>query len=141
VFGSMGAYIAGLFCIVGHMFPAYYRFKGGKGVVTAAITILMCNPLVFLILFVIFVVIVLSTKFISLGSVMCMLLYPLVLDRINRLFVGYSTLEIVFAILMTLLVVLKHKDNIGRLLKGQESKFSLKKSVKKPEDAPSDEQK
>lgn len=134
VFGTMGAYIAGLFCIIGHIFPIYYRFKGGKGVVTAAITVLMCNPFVFLILFAIFVILVAFTKYISLGSVMCMLLYPLILDRINRLMVGYSTLEVLFAILMAVLVIVKHKENISRLLKGQESKFSFKKSVKKPEE-------
>lgn len=132
-FGLMGAYIAGVFCILGHMFPVYYRFKGGKGVVTAAVTILMCNPFVFLILFALFALIVLFTKFISLGSVMCMLLYPLILHRINLLF-GQPTPELIYAILMTLLVVVKHKENIGRLLKGTESKFSFKKSVKTAEE-------
>lgn len=137
IFGQWGAYLSGLFCIIGHMFPLYYRFKGGKGVVTAAITILMCNPIVFAILFLIFALIVLFTKYISLGSVMCMLLYPVVLDRIDR-----STLlnenppsgspYVIFAVLIMLLVVVKHWGNIKRLLSGTESKFSFKKSVKKP---------
>lgn len=134
VFGSMGSYIAGLFCILGHMFPVFYRFRGGKGVVTSAVTILMCNPFVFLILFVIFAILVLSTKYISLGSVMCMLFYPLILDRINRMTVGYSTLEVLFAVMMTVLVIFKHKENIKRLLAGKESKFSFKKSVKADSD-------
>ncbi len=135
--GQYGAYFAGLFCILGHMFPVYYRFRGGKGVVTAAITILMCNPIVFLILIIIFVIIVLATKFISLGSVVCVMLYPIILDRIER-----STLlhenppegcpYVIFAILIMLLVVLKHRENIIRLYHGQESKFSFKKSVNKP---------
>ncbi len=141
VFGTMGAYIAGLFCILGHMFPIYYRFRGGKGVVTAAVTILMCNPFVFLILFVLFVIIVLSSRYISLGSIMCMLLYPLVLDRINRWIVGYSTLEVLIAVLMTVLVVFKHRENIKRLLQGKESKFSFKKSVKSPEHGEEEESK
>ena len=133
LFGTMGAYIAGLFCIIGHMFPIFYRFKGGKGVVTSAITVLMCNPFVFLILFILFVLIVVFTKYISLGSVMCMLLYPLILHRINLLF-GQPTPEFIYAILMTVLVVVKHKENISRLLKGTESKFSFKKSVMAPEE-------
>ena len=133
-FGLMGAYISGLFCILGHMFPIYYRFKGGKGVVTSAVTILMCNPFVFLILFILFALIVLFTKYISLGSVMCMLLYPLILHRINLLF-GQPTPEFIYAILMTALVVLKHKENIKRLLRGEESKFSFKKSVKTADQA------
>ena len=57
VLGQFGAYMAGLFCIVGHIFPLYYKFKGGKGVVTAGVTILMCNPLVFLIVITIFIII------------------------------------------------------------------------------------
>ena len=127
--GQMGAYIAGLFCIIGHMFPIYYRFKGGKGVVTAAVTVLMCNPFVFLILFVMFVVIVLCTKYISLGSVLCMLLYPILLDRIDRWLFGGAP-YVWIAALMTVLVVVKHWENIKRLSQGKESKFSFKKSVK-----------
>ena len=127
--GQMGAYVAGLFCIIGHMFPIYYRFKGGKGVVTAAVTVLMCNPFVFLILFVMFVVIVLCTKYISLGSVLCMLLYPILLDRIDRWLFGGAP-YVWIAALMTVLVVVKHWENIKRLSQGKESKFSFKKSVK-----------
>ena len=141
VAGQYGAYIAGLFCILGHVFPIYYHFKGGKGVVTAAVTILMCNPIVFLILFTIFVIIVLATKYISLGSVMCMLLYPIVLDRIERSHLLNETPPeaspyVLFAFLMMLLIVFKHWENIKRLMQGKENKFSFKKSVKTPsEDA------
>lgn len=131
--GTFGAYIAGLFCIIGHMFPAYYGFRGGKGVVTVAISILMCNPIVFVILITCFVLIVLATKYISLGSIMCMLLYPILLDRITVLLTGHTSPFIIFSVLMAALVIVKHRDNIGRLLKGQESKFSFKKS-KKPEE-------
>ena len=137
VLGQFGAYMAGLFCIVGHIFPLYYKFKGGKGVVTAGVTILMCNPLVFLIVITIFIIIVLFTRYISLGSVMSMLLYPLILDRIDRLFpiMGkYEGVEgsigVIFAVIMTVLIVFKHWSNIKRLLNGTESKFSFKKSVK-----------
>ncbi len=135
--GQFGAYVAGLFCIIGHMFPVYYRFKGGKGVVTAAITVLMCNPIVFVILFLLFVIIVLLSKYISLGSIMCMLLYPVVLDRIERSTLFHETPPegspyVLFAFLIMVLVVAKHWENIKRLWNGTESKFSFKKSVKKP---------
>ena len=137
VLGQFGAYMAGLFCIIGHIFPIYYKFKGGKGVVTAGVTILMCNPLVFLIVITIFLLIVLFTKYISLGSVMSLLLYPLILDRVDRLIPIWGVYEnaegsigVIFAILMAVLIIFKHKDNIKRLLNGTESKFSFKKSVK-----------
>lgn len=137
VLGQFGAYMAGLFCIVGHIFPVYYRFKGGKGVVTAGVTILMCNPLVFLIIITIFLLIVLFTRYISLGSVMAMLLYPLILDRVDRLIpiMGQheeveGSIGVIFAVIMTVLIVFKHWSNIKRLLNGTESKFTFKKSVK-----------
>ena len=128
-YGQFGAYVAGLFCIIGHIFPVFYKFKGGKGVVTAAASILVCNPFVFLIVFLLFVVIVLFTRYISLGSVMCVLLYPVILNRIDKLFFEVEAMNYHFiAILMALLIVWKHKDNIKRLMSGTESKFSFKKS-------------
>ena len=128
--GMFGAYIAGLFCIIGHMFPVYYGFRGGKGVVTVAASILMCDPIVFVILLVCFILIVLATKYISLGSIMCMLLYPILLDRISKLLTPdhHTSPFIIFALLMAALVIVKHRENIGRLIKGTESKFSFKKS-------------
>ena len=131
--GQLGAYIAGVFCVIGHMFPVYYKFRGGKGVVTTAIAVLMCNPYVFLILFALFVALVLMTKYISLGSIMCMLIYPLILFRIETWLTGRCP-YVPFALLLTVLVVFKHRTNITRLLNGTESKFSFKKSVKAKKD-------
>ncbi len=131
--GQMGAYVAGTACVIGHMFPIFFRFKGGKGVVTTAITVLMCNPFVFVVLFIIFVVIVLGTRYISLGSVMCMLLYPFLLSAIDTWLIGGCPYGI-FALLIAVLVLYKHRDNIKRLRMGQESKFYLKKSVKSDKD-------
>ena len=127
--GQYGAYIAGLFCILGHMFPIYYKFKGGKGVVTTAISILMCNPFVFLILLVIFIIIVAFTKYISLGSIMCVLLYPIILDRVEKLFNPGTRAYVIIPVIIAALVVFMHRENIKRLLNGKESKFSFKKSV------------
>jgi glycerol-3-phosphate acyltransferase PlsY len=131
VIGTYGAYIAGMFCILGHMFPVYYKFKGGKGVVTAYASILMCDPIVFLILIVIFVIIVAFTKYISLGSVMCMLLYPVILDRVHKIIYGATGAYVVIALFNALLIIFMHRENIKRLMKGNENKFSFKKSEKK----------
>ena len=90
----------------------------------------MCNPIVFLVLVILFAVIVLTWRYISLGSVMCMLLYPLVLNGVDSLFAGGSGIYMIFAVLTTVIVVVKHKDNIKRLLNKTESKFEFKKSVK-----------
>ena len=141
VLGQMGAYMAGLFCIVGHIFPVFYKFKGGKGVVTAGITILMCNPVAFLIVITIFLIIVLFTRYISLGSVMSVLLYPLILDRVDKLLPVWGVYENtegsiggIFAVIIAVLITYKHWQNIVRLFNGTESKFSFKKSVKKADD-------
>jgi glycerol-3-phosphate acyltransferase PlsY len=61
------------------------------------------------------------------------MLYPILLDRINHLFTGQATPYAVFAIIIAVVVVLKHWTNIKRLMQGKESKFSFKKSVKAPE--------
>ena len=129
--GQLGAYIAGLFCMLGHVFPVFYGFRGGKGVVTAFATVLMCDPLIFLILIVLFVLIVFFTKYLSLGSIMCMLLYPLLLDRITRLMTGGITSPyVIFAVLIGVIVTIKHWENIKRLVTGKENKFSFKKNPK-----------
>ncbi len=125
--GMYGAYIAGMFCILGHMFPVYYKFKGGKGVVTAYASILMCDPVVFLVLLLIFVIIVAFTKYISLGSVMCMLIYPVILDRMHKFFNGATGPYVIIAILNAALIIFMHRENVKRLLKGKENKFSFKK--------------
>ena len=133
--GMYGAYIAGMFCILGHMFPVYYKFKGGKGVVTAYASMLMCDPLVCLVLLVIFVIIVAFTKYISLGSIMCMLLYPIILDRIHKILYGATGAYVVIAVFNAALIVFMHRENIKRLLQGKENKFSFKKGEKKDKDA------
>jgi glycerol-3-phosphate acyltransferase PlsY len=134
VLGHMGAYIAGFSCVLGHMFPVFYKFKGGKGVVTAAVSILMCNPLVFLIVILIFVIIVGFTKYISLGSIMCALMYPFILNAIDRFFHGGCPIYAVLSsLLISVLLLYKHRENFKRLREGKESKFSFKKSVKPEE--------
>ena len=128
VLGQLGAYIAGCACVLGHVFPVFYKFKGGKGVVTTAITILMCNPFVFLVLILLYIGIVALSRYISLASVMCVLVYPAILYKIDVWLNGVCP-YIVFALFITLIVVFKHIENIKRLLNGTENKFSFKKSV------------
>ena len=124
--GYVGAYIAGFFCFLGHIFPCFYKFKGGKGVVTACAMIIMTNPIVFAILFAVFVMLVLAFRFISLGSVVCLLAYPIVLDRVEGPGIG-----VLFALLMGLLCAFAHRSNIKRIMNGTESKFTFKVKHKK----------
>lgn len=131
--GESGAYIAGFFCVIGHSFPCYYGFKGGKGIVVTATTLLFLQPVVFLILFLIFVLLVASTKYLSLGSIIGMMLYPILLDRMYTFLTGKEEAGMVVAIvsvLNALLVVWLHRENLKRLWNGTENKFSLKKKDK-----------
>lgn len=129
VLGYHGAMIAGFFCFIGHIFPCYYRFKGGKGVVTAAAMILMTNPVVCLILFILFVVIVAITKYISAGSVICLLVYPVLLHNIYS---GFMGLPVLIAFVMGLLCAFAHRENLKRIFKGEERRFTFKVKDKKP---------
>ena len=126
IFSDWGSAVAGLFVVLGHMFPCFYKFKGGKGVATTAMVVLATNPLVFVILLAIFLIIVIGTKFVSLGSVMCVMIYPYLLSRFE---IGPNVLS---GIIIAALVIFMHRSNIKRLMTGQESKISLKSKKKKP---------
>ena len=133
--GEAGAYIAGLACMLGHAFPCYYGFKGGKGVLVTAATLLCLEPVVFGIVFLVFVIIVAFTKFISLGSIIGSMLYPIFLNSLYP-YLNYGLKEgaipAIVSILNAGLVVWLHRENIKRLLAGKENKFSLKKKDKAP---------
>ena len=128
--GEGGAYIAGLFCILGHIFPVYYKFRGGKGVVVSAVTILALNPVVFLILVVIFVLIVAASKYISLGSVICAFFYPLLLNSLSQTRGGLGPFAATISVLIAVIVIVMHRTNIKRLMNRTESKISFKKKEK-----------
>lgn len=131
--GHHAAYTAGAACVVGHCYPLYYKFKGGKGVAVTAGLCLFANPPVFLILFIIFAIVVGFTKYISLGSIMSLLFFPLMLRSFYQLFGQPVPLTVLFpALFITVLVILQHRENIKRLWAGEENKFSFKKSKKTP---------
>ncbi len=123
------AYVAGLSAMVGHCYPIYYQFRGGKGFATAAGMVLAADPLACLICALIFVAIVATTKFISAGSIMSAMFLPLVLNMLYRSSGGLPGTMAISSIFLALFVIFRHKENIARLMKGEEKKFSFKKSV------------
>lgn len=135
-----GAAVAGLFVVVGHMFPCFFRFKGGKGVATTAMVILLLNPIVFLILLGVFVVIVAFTKYVSLASVMGVCLLPIMMSafELNN---GGSPTATLLSVVITALVVFMHRENLKRLKEGKESKLHIgkeKRAVEAPAPDPSE---
>ncbi len=121
-----GGAIAGIFVILGHSFPVYYKFRGGKGVACLAGVILMLSPISFVILLLLFIAIVLMTRFVSLGSIMCSMLLPLLGKAFaNRGFIPFA------CIMIMVIIVFMHRENIKRLLAGKESKLSFGDKKKK----------
>ena len=133
---EFGAAIAGFFVMMGHMFPIFFKFKGGKGVATSAMVVLMISPISFVICTLIFIIIVVGTRFVSLGSVMGMIFYPIILNAFSG---GQNPTASIMAVFMTLAVVFMHRENLKRLMTGTESKISFKKS--KPADPQAQESK
>ncbi len=130
---SMGAYVAALGCVMGHVFPVYYGFRGGKGVLCASTAIAMLSPYVFLFLLLIFVVTVAITKYVSLGSCLAAAVYPLFLNGLCVGIVGAYPLghATVISILLAVLILYLHKDNIKRLRAGEEHRISFRKKEDK----------
>jgi len=138
-----GALFAGFFCLLGHMFPLFFGFRGGKGIVTAAGTMLVLDWRIFLIELGIFAILFLITRIISVGSLVAALCYPLTAwicfcvfaptEAANALAIhaDFSFSVNLFVPIATgcaaLLVIYKHKDNLRRLFKGEEKKLKLKK--------------
>lgn len=122
----MGAAIAGFFCVLGHMFPAFYRFRGGKGVATTAMVALMLDPWTFLVMFVVFFAIVGMSRYVSLASVMCAFLYPLLLHA----FCPVSGWVMLMGLCTSVFVVFMHRENLKRLYRGEESKISFSRKKK-----------
>lgn len=125
-------YIAGLLAVLGHVFPLYYGFKGGKGVLVTSTMALILTPTPFIILFLVFAAIFALSHYVSLGSVSVAVLYPVVLH-------GYALailespmhgLISLSAIILACLIVWCHRENLQRISEGKEKKTYLKKSNK-----------
>lgn len=113
--------LSALLAIVGHMFPVWLGFRGGKGVATALGSFLRFNAMSVLIAAIIFVVVVLLSRRISLGSIVTAALFPLVMSFLLPR--DAWTLGLISA--AAVLIIVRHHQNIRRLLSGQEPRFSL----------------
>lgn len=116
---------AGFFCVLGHIFPCYFKFKGGKGVATSGGMVFAIDWRIALILLAVFIIIVVITKYVSLGSIIMALLYPLFIYIFHK-----SLVLTLIAAVFTVIVVVAHRENIKKLLNHTESKISFKSKKK-----------
>ncbi|MBD2756267.1 glycerol-3-phosphate 1-O-acyltransferase PlsY [Spirosoma validum] len=123
--------IFGLVAVMGHLYPVFANFKGGKGVATLLGMMLATHPEMAAVCIGIFLLVVIASQYVSLGSILAALAFPVLLllqifgQKENPLLIG-------FGFIVFLLVVLTHQKNIGRLLRGKENRTILIRFRKKP---------
>ncbi len=131
-----GPTVAGLAALIGHIYPVFIGFKGGRGVLTGAGGLLVISPLTFFISIVALVITILTSRFVSLGSIVgslttiiCGILF-FIIGQFNPVFFGSVTLaKLVFMVIGPAIVIIVHYDNIGRLLSGTERKIGQKVNI------------
>ncbi len=116
--------VAALFAVLGHVFPVWLRFKGGKGVATALGVFCVLFPKAILVSLAVFILIVAITRYVSLGSILGAITFPLAAYFLQ----AADAVSLVLASAVSLIVVLKHHQNISRLLAGTENRLGAGKS-------------
>ena len=118
-----GQATSGLFVLMGHCFPVFYKFKGGKGIMAAGVVLIILDWRIAIISWGTFIVLTALTKYVSLGSVIGTALFPPAMLVFN---VG-DFWEFVAVTMCAILIIARHQANIRRLIKGEESKFKIRR--------------
>ena len=120
------AILAAVMCIIGHTFPVWLRFKGGKGVATSAGALFGLMPFVVPLILLIWIIVFETTRYVSLASIAAAISLPIVVGLFLRWKFLEGTALFYFSILIALLVLWSHRSNFSRLLNGTEQRFSRK---------------
>ncbi|MDL2287583.1 glycerol-3-phosphate acyltransferase, partial [Eubacteriales bacterium OttesenSCG-928-G02] len=130
-----GAYLAALFAILGHTMPVYYKFKGGKGVVSSAIAILLLDWQVGVVVIGVFAIVLIISRFVSLSSIIAAFAYPGIIFIFNNVrFKGEALPDaaaMMFAFFVGIYVIFLHRTNIARIYNREENKLDFKKLFKR----------
>ena len=120
--------IAGIMVVIGHTFPIFFEFKGGKGVATSLGVLLMTNWQIGLICLVFGIVIIACSRMVSMGSVGAAILFPVLTLFINTNFIveADGLKYFIYSVILAVIVVFNHRSNIKRILSGTENKLSFK---------------
>ena len=128
--------VAALFVVLGHTFPVFFGFKGGKGVATSLGVILLVNWKIGLICFVFAIALMAITRMVSLGSISAAVLFAVLTIFIRDSYIAGVEFEfsfIIFGILLAAFVIFNHRSNLKRIIAGTENKLSFKKKEEKQE--------
>lgn len=125
--GALLVQIAAVAVVIGHTFPIFFGFKGGKGVATSLGVLLLINWQIGLICLVFALVIMALTRMVSAGSVLAAILFPVLTLFIGQDYFIVSGNYFIFSVIMALIVAFNHRSNIKRILSGTENKLSFKK--------------
>lgn len=122
--------IAGIFVVIGHTFPIFFKFKGGKGIATSLGILLITNWQIGLICLVFALVLMAITRMVSVGSIAAAILFPVLVIFINQNYIvpdANNWKYLIFSIILCIIVLFNHRENIKRILNGTENKISFKK--------------
>jgi acyl phosphate:glycerol-3-phosphate acyltransferase len=125
----IGGYISGIAVMLGHIFPLFDHFKGGKGVLTAAGMMIVLDIKVFAICILIFIVVLIVTRYVSVSSICAALSLPVATYILHSISANYVIYTTIMSGAIALVIVYMHRTNIKRLLQGTETKISLKKKI------------
>ena len=120
---DISIYIAGIGAVLGHNFPIFFGFKGGKGILVSVTAFMFADWRISIVVLIIALILIALTKYVSLGSVAGALMFIIAafLFRFNDIY------YIIFSLILGLLAIFRHRENIKRLIEGKESKIGSKK--------------
>lgn len=116
---------AGIAVILGHTFPIFFKFKGGKGVATSLGVLIMSNWQIGLICLVFALILIVLTQMVSVGSIAAAVLYPVLTLFIPQNYIAEGN-YLIYSILLAVLIIFNHRENVKRLLNGTENRISFK---------------
>lgn len=138
-FEQYGAYIAGLACALGHIFPLFFEFRGGKGILTSSAVLAFTDWRVFIVAILVFCIVFIGTRIVSISSITGSIAFPVAYfiftyfvdyagghSKYGHIPVSYVWVTMIFAVIIAFLLVFMHRENIRRLKNHTEKKFSVK---------------
>ena len=120
IMGYNGKLIAGIFAVVGHNWPIFFKFKGGRGIATSFGVLLSLYWPVPVLTLIVFLFVVIVTRYVSLGSIISAILVPVLGILLNK---PFNTNYFITTIILAIMAIFRHRDNINRLISGREHKI------------------